>query len=359
MTRLPTYLRAYLLALLICSVPMVAANPVAELQSAGRLQVSSNISPDQNLVPGQKIKLTVEIATDRWFSGGTRITIPEIPGLVILQTEKFASNASETRNGQSWVIQRWTLDVFAQRVGDFTIEPLKLHVQVNADEAGAAEGELWTTATHFSTAIPESLSQAEHWVAAPDFNVRQSFDRLLEDLEVGDAFEWEIVFEATEVLAMMLPHFTASKLPGLAAYPAPPVLANSSNRGQTQASRTQRIGFVVEAQGHYALPAQDYFWWDTTNAQLKLLSLPATEFTVGAGTAAANKRTVDISPRQLSILAIGFVLLAGLLLLVWKWRLRLPMGRAQTALSNLWQQLQQLRKSGLPRRLNPDSNAGE
>ena len=123
---------------------------------------------------------------------------------------------------------------------------------------------------------------------------------------------------------MMLPHFTASQLPGLAAYPAPPVLENSSNRGQTLASRRQRIGFVVETQGHYVLPAQDYFWWDTTSAQLKLLSLPATEITVGAGTVAANSRAVDISPRQLIMLILGLALLTGLLLLIWKWLPRLP-----------------------------------
>jgi len=51
-------------------------------------------------VPGQKVTLTLEIATDRWFAGGTRIGIPEVPGLVILQTEQFASNASETHNGR-------------------------------------------------------------------------------------------------------------------------------------------------------------------------------------------------------------------------------------------------------------------
>ena len=50
-----------------------------------------------------------------WFTGGTRIRLPEVPGLVILQTEQFASNASERRGDQNWVLQRWTLDVYAQR----------------------------------------------------------------------------------------------------------------------------------------------------------------------------------------------------------------------------------------------------
>ena len=66
-----------------------------DLLSQGRLQVESSLSPDQDIVPGQKLRLVLEIATDRWFTGGTRISLPEVPGLVILQTEQFASNASE------------------------------------------------------------------------------------------------------------------------------------------------------------------------------------------------------------------------------------------------------------------------
>jgi len=104
------------------------ASSLEELQTQKRLTLASEVQPSQGLVPGQKARLLVEIATDRWFTGGTRIRIPEVPGLVILQTEQFASNASESRRGQSWVVQRWTLDVYAQRPGDFRIPAMRLDV---------------------------------------------------------------------------------------------------------------------------------------------------------------------------------------------------------------------------------------
>ena len=336
---------------------MGIAATVEALQAADRLQIASSISPAEDLVPGQKITLTLQIATDRWFSGGTRIGIPEVPGLVILQTEQFASNASENRDGVSWVVQRWILDVFPQRAGDFTIPPIQVQVKVNVDETGAVEGVLYTPATHFSTTVPEALAKVEHWVAAPAFEVRQGFDRPLEALEIGDAFELEVVFEAEDVMAMMLPAVTPEKLAGLAAYPSPPVLHNSNNRGQARASRTQRISYVVEAQGQYLLPARDYFWWDTRSKQLQLLSLPATEITVGTGSAPAKSRSLDITPRQILALAVGLALLAGVAWLAWKWLPRLPLARCRVALSAQWQQLLALRKPGLPRRLNPDSSS--
>ena len=67
-----------------------AANPLAELQASGHLRIDSALTPSEGIVPGQRVQLTIKIATDTWFTGGTRIGIPEVPGLVILQTEQFA-----------------------------------------------------------------------------------------------------------------------------------------------------------------------------------------------------------------------------------------------------------------------------
>ena len=99
---------------LLCIFSMsfaAGATTVEELLDTNRLQLRSWLLPAQKIVPGQQIKLNIEIATDRWFTGGTRIKIPEIPGLVILQTDDFASNSSEQRRGQSWVVQRWSLEI--------------------------------------------------------------------------------------------------------------------------------------------------------------------------------------------------------------------------------------------------------
>lgn len=352
-------LRRCLIALFACHVAVVSGNSVEELQASGHLELSSSLTPATGIVPGQKASLNLKIATDRWFTGGTGITIPEVPGLIILQTEQFASNASETREGQSWVVQNWTLDVYPQRAGEFTIPPIPVQVKVNSSEYGDVRGKLLSQPTRFDATIPEGLVQAESWVAAPSFTVRQSFDRSLDELEVGDAFEREIEFEAADVMAMMLPTVTPRELQGLAAYPSPPALENNSNRGQSTATRTQQVSYVVEAEGEYVLPGQEYFWWDTQEAKLKLLSLPTTTITVGAGVTATENTGPSIAPRQLLTGLAGLVLLAGFGWLLYKWLPRLPLARFNAAVSALWRQLQALRKPALPARLNPGSSAGE
>lgn len=369
MNRLPDSFRwAGLVLLWFLSGQLMArdARDISELQAGGHLKVTASLAPAGNIVPGEKVTLSLKIATDSWFSGGTRISLPEVPGLVILQTEQFASNASESRGGKNWVIQRWSLDVYPQRAGEFTLPPFAARVKLNDGEGAEVEGKVFSPPLDFTVTVPDSLAEleqgAEQWVAAPAFEVRQSFDKSLDNLRVGDAFEREIIFEASDVLAMMLPAFGAEAIPGLAAYPSPPSLNNSNNRGETRASRSQRISYVVETGGSYQLPARDFFWWDTTSDQLRLLSLPATEFTVGAGLADATKATgklPDISPRQVLVGALGLAVFAGLLWLAWKLVPRLPLTRFRAGLARLWRKARDLRKPALPQNLNPGSSAGD
>jgi hypothetical protein len=351
-----------------CVLALTTAHSIApfaasleELQASGHLHIDSEITPSTGIVPGQRVKLTLEIATDTWFTGGTRIGIPEVPGLIILQTEQFASNASENRDGQSWVIQRWTLDVFPQRAGEFTIGPVPLQIQVNAGEEGNVQGELHSPPQQFSVAIPARLAEVQQWVAAPEFRVSQSFNRALDSLAVGDAFEQEVTFEASDVLAMMLPRYDTGNQPGLAVYPSPPTLENSNNRGQNLASRSIRISYVIEQLGSYLLPTQDYFWWNTQSGELKRLSLPETRIDI-AGTVYDQRvpsSPFSISTRQWLLLAVGIGLLAATVLLARRVLPRLPLARWRAQLSQWLHRLRGLFKPALATRLNPGSSAEE
>jgi hypothetical protein len=348
----------------ICLPPAVQAGTVAELQAAGQLEIDASLYPHSDIVPGQKLTLSLTIATDRWFSGGTLITPPEVPGLVILQTEQFASNASERRGDSNWVIQRWSLDLYPQRAGDFTVPPVKARVRVNTANGEDVQGTLASPPLRVSVALPPALQELEdEWVASPAFSVDQEFDRPLTGLRVGDAFERVVVFEASDVMAMMLPSLAPATIPGLAAYAAPPVLEDNNNRGQSLASRTERISYVVEAEGRYLLRARDYYWWDTSQQTLRLLALPAVEITVGSAVAGPLAGGGEPDPlrlrRWLLPGAAGLAALGGLLWLARRYLPRLPLAKLAAGVRTAWRRLCDLRKPALARQLNPGSNAGE
>ena len=352
------WLQTLLSRTLIAAIALLALSAnAADLQRLvdnGHLTVSTFVRPDDAVVPGQKAQLIVEIATDSWFSGGTRITVPEVPGLVILQNEAFASNATEVRDGKTWVLQRWTLDVFPQRAGEFRIPALKMRLKVNAGREGDIEGELFAPATPFQSIRPAALETAASWVAAPEFTVEQQFDRALDSLQVGDAFERQITFDATDTMAMMLPVATSEEIDGLAAYPAPPQLEDRNNRGETRAQRVQTISYVAEQPGEFVLPAQEYFWWNTAANKLEIVELPAQAVAVGgvrqtkedtAATPRSNQRLLTASAALLALVVMA-VLLVKLLP-------RLPWHRLAHGLRLACDKLAELRRPALPDRLNP------
>ena len=343
--------------------PAQADSPLEPLLASGALTIDTRLDEQGTLVPGQRAKMIVEIATNTWFTGGTRIRLPEVAGLVILQTDQFAANASESRGGQSWVIERWTIDIYPQQAGDFRVPPLALSIKVNGGELGNLEGEAESPALEFSVSLPDALEQADFWVASSNYSVRQTLDRETNNLQPGDAFERRIEFKADDVLAMMLPAVEIQRTDGLAAYPAPPELENSNNRGQSSGSRVQSISYVAEKPGDYLIPARDFFWWDTRSETLQVVSIPAVEVHVG-GTADATSNTSDRKARSIPWKLLGWIL-SGLAIvaiggaLLWRYRPWQWLTPLLAPCRALWQSLLDLRKPALPQRLNPDSSAGD
>ena len=125
----------FVLAYLILLQPARAESPLDPLLASGALTIDTRLDEPGTLVPGQRAKMIVEIATNTWFTGGTRIRLPEVAGLVILQTDQFAANASESRGGQSWVIQRWTIDIYPQQAG-FVQEVVRIGQINSVDPSG-------------------------------------------------------------------------------------------------------------------------------------------------------------------------------------------------------------------------------
>jgi hypothetical protein len=334
------------------------ANALEQFERDGHIKIAVSVHPESGVVPGQKAQLIIEIATDTWFTGGTRISPPEVPGLVILQNEQFASNATEVRNGTTWVTQRWTIDVFPQREGEHTIQPARLRIKTRSDDGKDIEGDLFTPLTKLNAVIPSALIGIEHWVAAPEFVVDQSLDGNPEALQVGDALTRTVTIDATDVMPMMLPEVTSIKPSGMSVYPAPPVLNSSNNRGSQIATRIQTTSYMAEQAGKYSIPAQEFFWWDTTAGKLKIISLPEIKLNV-SGDAVKSASGKSVSAKAIGYGAGALIVISVLLFWAYKLLRSMPWGKARAALERLLLWVKALRKPALPVHLNPGSNAGD
>lgn len=319
--------------------------------------LSTRLTPDTDVVPGERVRLRLTVATPRWFTGGTRLRLPEVPGLLILQNQRFASNSTEQRAGQTWSVQHWTLDLFATRPGHYVIPPIKVATTVSIAPGVDREQQLMSQPLTLTVLIPPALAQLEHWVASPEVSLSSDLDDTKLVVAVGDAIERRITVRATDVMAMMLPAHQPTASPGLQRYVQPPQLRNKANRGQLLAERDQRTSWIATDKGATQLPATEVNWWHTGRKEVITLRLPAIDVEIVGTTSKPDRWTLGAS--TLPVIA---AVLAGLLVMaiIYRWRRRFQRygqwGMLQ--LIRVRDRIHRLQEPALPNKLNPDGSRG-
>lgn len=275
---------------------VMAANTVAELQQSGRLNIRSWLEPAEQIITTQQIKLQIEIATDTWFSGGTRIGRVLVKDAIVLQREKFALNSSRYEDGKNWTLQQWTLVLYPQRSGAYTIPEIPVTVSIAGGNGVAVSGQLHTPVMTFVAQMPGEMVDKKHWIASPRFKVEQTFDQSLNDLKQGDALVRTVTLSAEDVPAMMLQEVNAVSTPGVAVYEQPATVIDKVNRGDYLARRTQKISYVFEQAGDFKIPGQTWYWWNLQSNTAESLELPPLDVNISA--AASGQQSADIDPKQ-------------------------------------------------------------
>ncbi len=97
----------------------------------------------------EQVILYIEVATPRWFTGGTRIGSVEIPNVIAKQRNQLATNYTERKGGQTWSRQRWEITLYPQASGQFVIPPVAVGVQVSAPDGSKVAGTLYTQPIKF------------------------------------------------------------------------------------------------------------------------------------------------------------------------------------------------------------------
>jgi len=308
---------ALLFSLLLASPFSLAASAQqASLQSLldeNHLTISQRLIPESP-VQGQEVTLEIEVSTDRWFSGGTRLKPMLTDDVLVMQRQELATNSTKQENGKTRVIQLWELSLFPQEEGMQFSPAIDVSVKINT-EAGVVEGTHQLEPMIMQVSAPVEVTDIEKWIAAKKFSIESSFSRPLDDIQLGDAFTQTIKIRADNVLAMMLPETKIPVIDGLGIYQQLPQLKNNSNRGAKEAVRIETINFVAEKKGSYKLPSQTFYWWDTDTNSLQEETQEAVSFSVG-GTAvtvdtgkALNYTAFIIEQWRLAVAIVAFIIL--------------------------------------------------
>ncbi|MFA0112901.1 BatD family protein [Vibrio sp. 10N.261.46.E11] len=257
-----------------------SAADIYDLQKSGDVELvawvgekpksGDKITPAKVSVNEQVI-LTIEVATPRWLTGGTRIGSIEIPNVIAKQRNQLATNYTERVNGTTWSRQRWEVTLYPMTSGEFVIPTVPVRIQVSAPDGSNVGGTLYTQPIKFEASLPSGLlSDESPWFSATDVDVEQQWQRSSEDLKVGDAVTRTVTIKAKDSLSVLLPNvLTNESTQQYQAYPQPNRLDDTQERGDYRSSRIEETVYVIQQGGEFTLPEFTFQWWDSKNQRLE------------------------------------------------------------------------------------------
>ncbi|WP_112479191.1 BatD family protein [Vibrio variabilis] len=271
-----------LLALMTLLVPISAqaSMTINQLEREGGVEITSWLSKGDNASEPAAIReqviLYIEVATPRWFTGGTRISGFGMPDLIVKQRNQLATNYTERKDGQTWSRQRWEITLYPQQSGEYRLPKVPVRVQVSALDGSNVSGTLYTEPMSLFTYLPDaSFTHDEAWFSANDVKVQESWSASSEELHAGDSIVRTLEVEADDTLSIMLPPLGDDSIAGVKAYPKPSVLLDSQTRGVYKSKRVDEVTYIVTTGGEVVFPEQVIRWWDVETQSVQVMTLEA------------------------------------------------------------------------------------
>jgi len=310
---------------------------VDDLVNQGKLSISVEIGKNKQQIVGQALVLSIEISTDRWFATGSRVQGFTLANVVMLANNITTINGSERIKGQTWAMQTHEITLYPTLAGNYVLPSLNVDVSVNTEDDGIVSGVLSTQESSFTIELPEDLNGLDSFIVSSE--VTLTIDGLFDadkSYAIGEAITQTITITASDTPAMMIPELnfipmnqileetedgtsnktTQPRLEGISIYRKPAQVFDKSNRGSLLGSRVESFTYIFEKAGHYVLPKQIIYWWNSQSNSLEEIVVPAAAWTVsGAGLTNIGQGNNTLSDIQLNfrivlILAISSLILA-------------------------------------------------
>lgn len=256
------------------------SNDVELLAWVGKQGAGADTKEAPKFSVNEQVILYIEVATPRWFTGGTRIGSVEIPNVIAKQRNQLATNYTERKGGQTWSRQRWEITLYPQASGQFVIPPVAVGVQVSAPDGSKVAGTLYTQPIKFEASMPSGLlSDESAWFTATKVSVDQKWATSNDELKVGDAITRTITINAQDSLSVLLPDLLSNdSTASYQAYPQPNRLDDKQTRGDYQSSRIEESVYVIQQGGEFTLPEHKFQWWNSKSKALETVVIEGKTF---------------------------------------------------------------------------------
>jgi hypothetical protein len=330
------------LAIFSATVLLHVLAHASAVRAADRAIVRLSTSNQGAVYVGQRVTLIAELLVQGTFDAAPAFDLPKLPGALLMQSSDRPVIGSEDIDGATYVTQRHELFVVSMRAGTTQIPSFEVRVAVKpspdkpAEELRvqamplAIEAKMPPGAEHLASIISSKRVTAEQtWNSQPG-----------ERVKVGTSFTRAITLSAADVPSMAFPPLPAVNIDHLKAYPKPPVVEDTSERGEFTGRRIDAVVYVCASPGKVHLPALSIPWWNLEENRLEQIKLPGMDVEIeadaeeAASTSSGSEQPSDSRGSRESWAAwrvAGLALVVAIVAAVVWWQ--------RQALAALWQAL--------------------
>ncbi|GAB4066831.1 BatD family protein [Ancylobacter sonchi] len=302
-----------------------AVSPAAPA-TAPAIVVRQSVDPASGAVVGQHVAVYVDVLFPGAMPHPPRVSVPDVPGLQVFRFETQGVTISETIDGAAYAGQRFEFALYARRGGTFEVPPA---VVTLLDRAGGDTGSAQGQAVRLEVTVPPGVDVSQPVVATHRLTLGEQWDPVPTGrFKAGDAVVRTLTRSAEDVPGLAMRDLAFPAPEGVRVYADPPDIQDRSNRGVVTGRRTDRVTYVFERGGSFALPAVTQPWWDLGARRLSNATAPAVTVKVEAGAAPAAAGRHSWTRRGLAWAGLGLVGLIGLALVAWQVDRRLRDRRA-------------------------------
>ncbi|WP_395665491.1 hypothetical protein [Methylocella sp.] len=276
--------------------------------------VRQSVDPASGAVVGQRVAIYVDVLFRGRMPRPPRLSLPDTPGAQIFRFETQGLTLRETIDGEAYVGQRFEFAFYARRGGAFEARPA---VVTLLDADGGVTGHAEGQATRFDVAAPLGVDVSQPVVAAQSLALDEQWRPApTGPFKPGDALTRVISRSAEDVPGLAMRDLAFPAPDGVRAYVDPPDIDDRSERGVVTGRRTDRVTYVFERGGAFALPAVVQPWWDLGSRSLKSAEAPGATIRVEEPPPApdAPRPSGRLDAARLALLAAGGLGLAALAL---------------------------------------------
>lgn len=257
----------WLLALLVLAAP-------AKAQEQAPFALRLQASPQGPVWIGQRVTVTLTALTPVRFT--TPLRFPELQpqGRAIVLPEGSTTPGSERIGGMTYAAIQHSYELFPAEAGTITLPPIRLSARVGDGTDATAE----VAALRIEARAPPGVTDLSRLVVAPEFRLTATTDRAPEGLRVGEAITRSLRLEARDTSSMLLPVALWGQPEGVAVYPSPPELRDSTDRGNLRATRQEHASYVPQRAGPVELPGFSVFWFEPRAGRMQELKVEPIRF---------------------------------------------------------------------------------